>query len=650
MSSPVTSCFKCQINFSCAITLEFHQLMFHYKSDDNLESQVYIDPRLTDTSHQDVGEQVPSSEQNPCEEPQNDIDDFDWTTFNEVLSTELDCELESHMDLDSQLIKYQDVQENVGEQTLTTEPNPCEESQNDIEDFDWTTFNEVPSIEADWELESYIGLDPLLSEPQDVQKNLGEQVLATEPYFCEESQNEIDDFDWTTFNEVSSIEADWELESYIGLDPLLSEPQDVQKNLGEQVLATEPYFCEESQNKIDDFDWTTFNEVPSTELDCELESHMDLDPQLIKYQDVQEDVDEQILTTEPNPCQESLIKSDDFHQTSFIQVSRTEVNCDQEQNEHRKTVQKKFCKERKDSKCNVCQKTFTQQRHLKTHVKTVHDKQRDYECDVCQKRFSSKTYVKIHKKVIHDKQKDYECDVCHKVFSEQGNLKQHKNAVHEGQKNFECNVCQKTFAKQNNLRRHQKAIHKGQKDYECDVCQKIFTNQGHLKIHVITVHEKQKDFHCHVCQKSFTQKGSLKMHMKTVHDKQKDFECHVCLKLFSRSSHLKAHLTSVHEGRRDYECEVCQKKFSQKNNLKLHNIKTVHDKQKDCECDVCQKKFLQKNNLKLHIKTVHDKQKDYECNVCHQTFTQKVRLNTHIKTVHKNSSRRTEGLRVQHAP
>ncbi|KAL7305601.1 hypothetical protein TKK_0002330 [Trichogramma kaykai] len=336
MSSSATSCFKCQINFSCEIALEFHQLIFHFESDNELESHLYLDPSLTETSHQDVGKQIPSSG-----------------------------------------------------------PNFCEESQNEIDDFDWTTFNEVPSKEADWELESYVGLDSLLSEPQDVQKNLGEQVLATEPYFCEESQNKMDDFDWTTFNEVPSEEADWELESYVGLDSLLSEPQDVQKNQGVQVLATEPYPCEESQNDIDDSDWTTFNEVPSTEADCGLESHMDLDSQLTKHQDVQEDVGERILTTKPYHCEESQIKSDNFHQTSFIQVSRTENSCDQEQNKHHKTVQKKFCKERKDHKCNVCRKTFTKQSQLKTHVKTVDDKQKGHKCEVCQKTFSQQSHLKI---------------------------------------------------------------------------------------------------------------------------------------------------------------------------------------------------------------------------------------------------------------
>ncbi|KAL7305600.1 hypothetical protein TKK_0002329 [Trichogramma kaykai] len=207
MSSSVTSCFKCQINFSCEIALEFHQLIFHFESDNELESHLYLDPSLTETSHQDVGKQIPSSG-----------------------------------------------------------PNFCEESQNEIDDFDWTTFNEVPSKEADWELESDVGLDSLLSEPQDVQKNQGVQVLATEPYPCEESQNDIDDSDWTTFNEVPSTEAYCGLECHIYPDPQLTKHQNVQEYVSEQILTTKPYHCEESQNDIDDFDWSTFIKVPRTEV------------------------------------------------------------------------------------------------------------------------------------------------------------------------------------------------------------------------------------------------------------------------------------------------------------------------------------------------------------------------------------------------
>ncbi|XP_023319191.1 zinc finger protein 39-like [Trichogramma pretiosum] len=464
MSSSATSCSKCQINFSCEVTWEFHQLMFHYESDDELKSHVHLDPLLTETSHQDVGEQVPSSQPNPCEESQNDIDDFDWTTFNEVLSTVLDCELES----------------------------------------------------------------------------------------------------------------------FIGLDLLLSEHQDVHKNLGEQVLATETYFCEESLNEIDDFDWTTFNEFPSIEAYCGLESHIYPDSQLTKHQNVQEHVDEQILTTVPNPCQESQIKSDDFHQTSFIQVPRTEISCDQEQNEHHKTVQKKFCKEGKDHKCNVCQKTFIQQRHLKTHVKTVHDKQREFECGVCQKTFSSKAYVKIHKKLIHDKQKDYECDVCQKTFTQQRHLKTHVKTVHDKQREFECGVCQKTFSSKAYVKIHKKLIHDKQKDYKCDVFQKKFSGKGHLKIHKKTVHDKQKDYECDdyecdVCQKRFSRKSIVTKHKKIVHDKRKDYECDECHKVFSEQGNLKQHKNAVHEGQKNFECGACQKKFTLQQYLKKHII-IVHDK------------------------------------------------------------------------
>ncbi|CAB0035018.1 unnamed protein product [Trichogramma brassicae] len=618
---------------------------------------VHVDARLMD-----VGEQVPSSEPKSCEESQNEIDDFDWTTFNEVPSIEADGELESYMGLDPQLTIHQDVQEDVGEQILTSEPYLCDELQNEIDDFDWTTFNEVPSIEADGELESCMDLNLPLIEHQHVQDDVGEQLLTSEPYLCDELQNEIDDFDWTIFTEVPSTETDCELDSYMDFDLPLIEHQGVQEDVGEQILTTEQNPSEESQNEIDDFDWTKFNEVPSTEADCKLGSYMDFDLPLIEHQDIQEDLGEQVLATEPYLCEELQTKSDDFHQTSFIKVPKTEVSCDQEQNKHHKTGQKKFRKEKKDHKCDECQKTFTRQGSLKIHIKTVHDKRKDYECDVCQKTFSQRGHLKIHVKTVHDKRKNYKCDVCQKTFSHRGHLKIHVKTVHEGQKNFECDLCQKKFSQKNDLKKHIKTVHDEQKGYECDVCQKTFSQRGYLTIHIKTVHDKRKDYECDDCQKTFSQRGHLKIHVKTVHEGRRDYECDVCQKTFIEKGSLKIHVKTVHEGRRDYECDVCQKtftrksimtkhrrifhdkqkdyecnvckkKFSWKGSLKIH-VKTVHEGQKNFECDLYQKKFSQKNDLKKHIKTVHDEQKGYECDVCQKTFSQRGYLTIHIKTVH----------------
>ncbi|KAL7305593.1 hypothetical protein TKK_0002323 [Trichogramma kaykai] len=106
MSSSVTSCSKCQINFSCVRALACHQLLFHcipcmqclnvFESDYELESHVCPDPSLKETSHQDVGEQVLTTEPNPREGSQNEIDDFDWTKFNEVPRIEVCYDLEQN--------------------------------------------------------------------------------------------------------------------------------------------------------------------------------------------------------------------------------------------------------------------------------------------------------------------------------------------------------------------------------------------------------------------------------------------------------------------------------------------------------------------------------------------------------------------------
>ncbi|KAL7305531.1 hypothetical protein TKK_0002267 [Trichogramma kaykai] len=344
---------------------------------------------------------------------------------------------------------------------------------------------------------------------------------------------------------LNVFESDYEVESHVCLDPSLTETS--HQNVGEQVLTTKSNPCEGSQNEIDDFDWTTFNGVPSAKVDCKFESHMDLDPPIIGHQDAQEDLGEQVLGTTLDLCKESRTETNDFHRTSFIEVPSTEVCCDQEQNEHHETVPKKFRKERKHHKYNVRQKTFTQQSDLKTHVKTVHDKQRDYECNVCQK-----------------------------IFTQQNSLIRHQESVHEGRRDYECDVCQKTFSLKSNLKRHVKEVHDKQKDHTCDLCQKSFTQKASLKKHIKGVHDKQKDYECDVCQKTFTQQNSLIRHQKSVHEGRRNYECNVCHGLFISIRNLKQHKKEIHEGRKDFQCKLCQKTFSRKNSLKQH-IKTMHN-------------------------------------------------------------------------
>ena len=64
----------------------------------------------------------------------------------------------------------------------------------------------------------------------------------------------------------------------------------------------------------------------------------------------------------------------------------------------------------------------------------------------------------------------HKCDLCEKSFVEQRSLKGHRDHVHFG-KSFECEICQTKFPSKRNLEGHKKSVHErkeNQKLYSCD--------------------------------------------------------------------------------------------------------------------------------------------------------------------------------------
>ena len=57
--------------------------------------------------------------------------------------------------------------------------------------------------------------------------------------------------------------------------------------------------------------------------------------------------------------------------------------------------------------------------------------------------------------------KNKKCDLCGKSFTQAGNLKKHINSVHNGQKDHKCDLCLKTFSEAGKLKRHINAVHNG---------------------------------------------------------------------------------------------------------------------------------------------------------------------------------------------
>ena len=56
-----------------------------------------------------------------------------------------------------------------------------------------------------------------------------------------------------------------------------------------------------------------------------------------------------------------------------------------------------ICYHKKEhSKCDICDKTFTQPQSLRTHIRTVHLKHLPHVCTYCDKSFGDRTQLKKH--------------------------------------------------------------------------------------------------------------------------------------------------------------------------------------------------------------------------------------------------------------
>ena len=125
--------------------------------------------------------------------------------------------------------------------------------------------------------------------------------------------------------------------------------------------------------------------------------------------------------------------------------------------------------------CETCPKYFSTKNCLKKHIKNVHAKIKiRLPCDTCGKDYNKRD-LRAHIKITHEK-KEFKCELCDKEFALKRILERHVENVHTKIKDsvkFNCGICNKQYTLKDNLAAHVARIHqKKEKSYGCDNCEK----------------------------------------------------------------------------------------------------------------------------------------------------------------------------------
>ena len=131
-------------------------------------------------------------------------------------------------------------------------------------------------------------------------------------------------------------------------------------------------------------------------------------------------------------------------------------------------------------KCVICGNILKNAASLTNHIRLSHSKDSRTKCSHCGNRYSAYTIQK-HIETIHNR-KEMKCEVCDKLFLHPDSFARHQKFAHID-KSWECDLCNMKFQWPTDVYKHKKVAHLGE-IYECKTCNKAFSYQHNLNRHV----------------------------------------------------------------------------------------------------------------------------------------------------------------------
>ncbi|XP_043272005.1 zinc finger protein 271-like isoform X2 [Venturia canescens] len=277
------------------------------------------------------------------------------------------------------------------------------------------------------------------------------------------------------------------------------------------------------------------------------------------------------------------------------------------------------------TRCDKCDKSFSEIPQLVEHLRIEHDDDHVYYCHCCENLFRGPEeifyeHIRDHEReheAINNEKSDNLLHSSSEIFAKTKICKDaptsmeddDDSSVPERVTTFEspktktsymCEFCGKTYNSLLNLRTHQINVHAGLKLFMCDFCERNLASESALENHRRS-HTKESPYQCEYCDKKFRTANSMYAHQR-IHEDRKPYVCTKCDERYLTKKCLTEHLRK-HGESTSYICETCGKSFAVKRNFLRHC--RVHSVDEIFVCPYCPSKFRQKRYLRVHTQIHH---------------------------------------------